>query len=149
MADYFSFWTHGASLIAEYTEEGTNTANVLFIQRAGWGTRVSQNQGTWNWFHLAVPSATELDHWRSYHMHAWLDMEVNNFAVVTDIHVREGANLIYSSGVNITGQNNTFPINLDDGRCSRPLVICVRVRFDRSFGQVIFRGAGVNFKEAS
>lgn len=149
MADYFSFWTHGVSVFPEYTKETTNTANGLQIQRAGWGSRISQNQGTTNWFHLAIPSATELDHWKSYHMHAWLDMEINNYAVVTDIHIREGSNLIYSDSTNLTGQNKTFKLDLDNGRCTRPLVICVKVRFDRDFGQIIFRGAGVNFKEAS
>jgi len=52
MSDTFQFWTHGVSVIPEYTKEYTNHDNGLYMRRAGWGAQVRQKKGTMNWFHL-------------------------------------------------------------------------------------------------
>ena len=61
MSDTFQFWTHGVSVIPEYTKEYTGHDNGLYMRRAGWGTLVKQKANTWNFFHFAIPSATKLD----------------------------------------------------------------------------------------
>jgi len=149
MADTFKFWTHGAALIPEYTAADNGANNGLNIRRAGFGTVVRQTAGTWNWFHLAVPSPTRLDDDVSRHIRAWLDVQVNNFAVITHIHVREGGSLLHSMSLNHTGQNGIVNINVPDGSVSRPICICVRARFDTNAGMIIFRGAGMEFEEVT
>ena len=42
MSDTFRFWTHGASVIAEYTKEYTGTDNGLYMRRAGWGAQIDK-----------------------------------------------------------------------------------------------------------
>lgn len=154
MSDTFSFWTHGADVIVEYTKEYTGHDNGLYMRRAGWGAQIRQNEDTSNWFHFAIPSATKLDDDNVSHYHAWLRARVNNDAVIDRVHVREaagpqsGSPVIFDSGaINITGQDNEFSFNLPDQRCTGPLVMCVHVKFEGENGEVVFAGAGGWFEE--
>ena len=154
MSDTFQFWTHGADVIVEYTKEYTGTDNGLYLRRAGWGSQVKQRQGTTNWFHFAIPSATKLDDDNVSHYHAWLRVRVNNDAVIDRVHVREAGGpqsnspVIYDSGgLNITGQDTQLSFNLPDQRCTGPLVMCVHVQFEGPQGEVVFAGAGGWFEE--
>ena len=154
MSDTFRFWTHGVSVIPEYTKEYTGTNNGLYMRRAGWGAQIRQKAGTDNWFHFAIPSATELDDDCVDYYHAWLRVRVNNDAVIDRIHIREApgpasnSSLIYDSGaaLNITGQDTELSFNLPDRRCKGSLVMCVHVKFDKDSGEVVFAGAG-SFEE--
>ena len=154
MSDTFQFWTHGVDIAAEYTPEYTGTKNGLYLRRTGWGAQVRQNQGTENWFHLPIPSATRLDDDNVDYYHVWLRVKVNNNAILDRVHVRQAAgpgglaDLIYDSGtLNITGQDTTLSFNLPDHRCKGPLCICTHVKFDGENGEVIFGGAGGWFEE--
>jgi hypothetical protein len=154
MSDGFRFWTHGVSVIPEYTKEYTGTDNGLYMRRAGFGAVIRQNVGTSNWFHFAIPSATELDDDNVSRYHAWLRFKINTGAVITNIHVRENnaANsncpvIWQNNSLSITGQDTEYSIDLPDTRCYGPLVICVRVVFEAAGGEVTFTGAGGHFEE--
>ena len=154
MSDTFQFWTHGVSVVPEYTKEYTGHDNGLYMRRAGWGTQIKQKKGSSNWFHFAIPSATKLDDDNVSHYHAWLRVRVNNDAAMDRVHVREApgpqsnSSLIYDSGaINITGQDNTFSYNLPDNKCKGPLVMCIHVKFEGTKGEIVFAGAGGWFEE--
>ena len=53
MSDQFNFWTHGAAVIVQHTQEYTGHDYGLFLERGGHGAIVQQRQGTGNWFHFA------------------------------------------------------------------------------------------------
>ena len=153
MSDGFRFWAHGVSVIPEYTKEYTGTDNGLYMRRAGWGALIRQNVGTANWFHFAIPSATELDDDNVSYYHAWLRFRINTGAVIKAIHVRENRKnsecpvLWRNDSLTITGQDTEYSINLPDRRCRGPLVICVKVHFEADNGEVVFTGAGGHFEE--
>ena len=154
MSDTYQFWTHGVSVIPEYTKEYTGHDNGLYLRRAGWGAQIRQKKGTTNWFHLAIPSATKLDDDSVDHYHAWLRLRINNDATIDNVHVREApgpqsnSSVIYNSGsINITGQDTQMSFNLPDNRCKGPLVICVHVKFEGDKGEIIFAAAGGWFEE--
>ncbi len=154
MSDTFKFWTHGAGVIPEFTKEYTGTKNGLFLRRAGWGAQVKQKEKTDNWFHLTIPSATELDDDRVSRYHAWLRVRVNNDALIDRVHIREAQGpqssspVIHDSGrINITGQDTELSFNIRDERCKGPLVMSVHARFDTDDGEIVFAGAGAWFEE--
>ena len=155
MSDTFKFWSHGASVIPEYTKVYTGHNNGLFLRPTGYGAIVRQRGGTWNWFHIAIPTPTRLDDDRSDHFYAWLRADVNNFAVIKEVNIHEAvagnsSPRIYSSGsLNHTGTAQTFNFNVPNGSCTGPLVMSIRVQFDTREGQIIFRGAGAHFEEAT
>jgi hypothetical protein len=146
-------WTHGVSVIPEYTKEYTGHDNGLYMRRAGWGAQVKQKKGTKNWFHFAIPSATTLDNCNVDYYHAYLRVRVNNDALIDEVHVRVAAGpesnspVIYKKAYNITGQDTTLSFNLPNQRCTGPLVICVHVVFEEDDGEVVFAGAGGWFEE--
>lgn len=153
MSDEFRFWIHGVAVIPEYTKEYTGHDNGLYMRRSGFGAQIRQKKGSSNWFHLAIPSATELDDDNVSYYHAWLRFKINTGAVIQRIHVRENSKtchsaLIWDSGpLTVTGQCTEYSINLPDRRCRGPLVICVLVFFEADNGEVIFTGAGGHFEE--
>jgi hypothetical protein len=152
MSESYAFWTHGVSVQAEWTDPGRG----LSIRRAGWGAEITQPKGTNNWFHFAIPSATQLDDEVVDYYHAWLRVNVNNDAAIRRFHIRHASGpnsacpVIYRNDeMNITGQDTELVFNLDDQRCKGPLVMCVYVEFDGDSGKVVFAGAGVHFEELS
>ena len=153
MGDTFHFWTHGVSVVPEFTKEYTGTNNGLFLQRAGWGATVRQTRGTDNWFHFAIPSPTWLDDDEVYHPTVWVRVKVNNGAVIDQVRVHEATGssanspIIFDSGpINITGQDTQLDFN-PGGVAQGPLVICVHARFDDESAEIIFAGAGGWFEE--
>lgn len=154
MSDTFHFWTHGVNVVPEYTKEYTGHDNGLYLRRAGWGAQIKQRIDTSNWFHFAIPSATQLDDDNVDYYHAWLRVRVNNDAAIKRVHVREASGpnsacpVIHDTGtINITGQDTQLSFNLRDQRCKGPLVICVYVEFEGDNGEVVFTGAGGWFEE--
>lgn len=153
MSDGFRFWTHGVSVIPEFTKEYTGTDNGLYMQRMGFGTIIRQRIGTFNWFHFAIPSATELDDDNVSYWHAWVRFKINTGAVIKEItvhqnHKNSASPRIWQSGpITITGQDTEYSINLPDTQCRGPLVICVLVHFEAAGGEVFFTGAGAHFEE--
>ena len=153
MSQRFHFWTHGVSVIPEYTRESTGTENGLYIRRSGHGAIIRQNVGTSNWFHFAIPTATVLHERNVEYYDAWLRFKINTGAVIKTIHVRQNpensqSELIWNSGeITISGQDTEYAINLPDHKCRGPLVICVNVYFEADGGEIVFTGAGGHFEE--
>lgn len=153
MSDGFRFWIHGSSVIPEYTKEYTGHDNGLYLRRTGYGAIVRQNVGTGNWFHFAIPSATELDDDNVSYYHAWLRFKINTGAVIQKIAVRHNKKnsecpvIWRNDTLSISGQDTEYSINLPDARCKGPLVICVYVFFEAEGGEVLFTGAGGHFEE--
>lgn len=167
MSDEFVFWTHGVAVIPEYTTEYTGKETChnkklpynLYMKRTGQGTFIRQTEGTCNWFHFAIPSATKLDNDNVSHFHAWLRVRVNNSAIINAVHIwkaqgQSGAEeRIYNSqdpntpSLNETGQHRTLDFDLPDDRCEGPLVMCVHVSFNKKGGELVFEGAGARFEE--
>ena len=152
--DTFIFWTHGISVVPEFTKEYTGHDNGLYMRRAGFGAQIIQKKGTTNWFHFAIPSATKLDNDNVDYYHAWLRCRVNNGAVIDSIHIRQAPGpkssspVIYDAGkLNITGQDTELKFDLPDEQCKGPLVMCVHVKFEQDNGEVVFSGAGGWFEE--
>jgi hypothetical protein len=155
------FWTHGTSVIPEQTPYLTGASNGLQILRAGWGARVSQNPGTRNWFHFAIPTPTILDHRRVDLKRLWLRARVSDGPVIEQVDVRmqtsEGdateliARLDRDDGVHFTGRAGQFEFDTPDKRCVGPVVLCVNVNFVPDMRPpenfVFFWGAGADFEE--
>lgn len=154
MSDTFKFWNHGVSIVPEYTREYTGTNNRLFMRRTGFGTIIRQRGGTWNWFHIPIPSPSRLDDDASTTYSASLRAEINDFATIQEVNIHEAVSGSSSPGifhrnVNLTGRAETFNFDLLAKECTGPLTMSIRVRFDTNNGQIIFRGAGVQFEEAT
>ncbi len=158
MSDTFKFWTHGVSVIPEYTKQYTGHDNGLFMRRAGWGALVRQNANTENWFHFAIPSATMLDDDRVSHYRAWLRVKVNHYAVIDNIQIREATGpsiespVIYNThdqdaGFSISDQQGEFSFELHHSSCTGPLLMCVHAIFNEDAGEILFVAAGGWFEE--
>lgn len=156
MSENFTFWTHGVSVVPEYTKEYTGHDLNLYMRRAGWGTQIRQARGTSNWFHFAIPSATKLDNDDVDRYHAWLRGSINNHAIITRVRFHEASSrrnapVVFDSGpLNIIGRELDEDYNLPDRISVGPLVMSVNVEFRGTateFGEVLFTGAGTRFEE--
>jgi hypothetical protein len=150
MSDTFIFWTHGVNVIPEFTKEYTGHDNGLYMRRGGGGTQIRQRQGTTNWFHFAIPSATKLDDENVDYKHAWLRGTINTHATIKSVHIREGGSsppIKKWDRLTLTGRTLDESFNLPDKRTKGPLVMDVFVDFNEDGGEVTFTGAGVWFEE--
>ncbi|MBV1924769.1 MAG: hypothetical protein KUG68_12155 [Flavobacteriaceae bacterium] len=152
MAELFRFWSHGVSLVPQFTQVFTNTNNGLRMECADWGTKVSQNAGTDNWFHFPLTSATSLDGDGAVINSAFFLADINNDATISGIHLTmidqspatKDPILLINQNLNITGQNDRFDFNFRQRIVGGALVLSIKVRFDRDNGSVIFKSAGAN-----
>lgn len=155
MAELFRYWTHGTNIIPEYTKEHTKTQNGLYMRRAGWGTQVKQHGNTFNWFHFPLTSASALDGDPATINRVYLKADINNHAVITDIHVTmidqssatPGAVPFLKKKVNLTGTSNVFSFPFPNYLLGGALVLSVKVKFESPKGEVIFKAAGSNLFE--
>lgn len=163
MSQTFKFWTHGVDVIPEQTKEYTKTNNGLYMLRAGWGAHIYQEFGGFNWFHFAIPSATELNGKPVYYLHdpdpkkppipnAWLLLKISKGAEIVQVDFREatgkGSNspiILKMDKLTITDQDTTVNFYIPGKRCDGPLAMCVKVNFKQEGknGFVQFAGAGV------
>lgn len=162
MSQTFKFWTHGVAVIPEETKEYTNTINGLFMKREGQGAKIKQKIGTDNWFHFAIPSATELiDSKKAVnYIQARLRVRINKDATIDKVHIWEASGpktnitrIYYTEDpsivppfIPIVGQDTELDFNLIGKICKGPVVICVHVKFTGDNGEVVFTGAGVMFE---
>ena len=152
MAELFRFWSHGVSLVPQFTQVFTNTNNGLKMECADWGTKVSQNAGTDNWFHFPLTSATSLDGGGAVINSAFFLADINNDATIKRIHLTmidqspatQDPILLINQSLNITGQNDRFDFNFRQSIVGGALVLSLNVKFDRDNGSVIFKSAGAN-----
>lgn len=158
---YANFWTHGVQTIVENPELARR------IQHAGWGTLVEQEySASIGWFHLPLHSSTELvAPYRHSIAHDTLSRtallgavrlkaRLNEYARISEFHLRAGEQLIRTSSPNIAGLHEVdvwFDVRTSGGNHylvdQVPLVLCVRVEFTNTEppGQVIFFGAGAYY----
>lgn len=94
-----AMWTHGTSVTVEVD------ANVEFIQRYGFFTRIIGKPNTTNWYHFAIPTAVIVDNRRLVWVRAMLRfLTGGTTAVVRDVHVYDGeARIIAHQAVNLSG----------------------------------------------
>lgn len=145
MSRYCSFWTHGTSVQVKRPDL------VRIINRRSFGTMISQNAGTTNWFYFAIPTPTILADARVDHTDAYLSGGVNENAKLDRMHVWEGdMNLERFNGLEIVNQRR-FDIErgITTDRGPRGgLMICAYVKFltGRPRPEVWFNGAGARFR---
>ena len=143
MTDRFDYYIHGVNVQIEYTHAELG----LYVRRAGFGTVIRQNQGTSNWFHLAIPTPTFLDDGKVNYLWARLRGWINNGATVEQVHVWHGRSRILTNNVSLSARDIDEPFDLSKARCTNPIVMCVFVNFDGEDGEIRFDGAGVQFEE--
>lgn len=152
MAKYYNYSVHGVSTDIEYPGRLTdrNGNGPAYPRRAGWGTQIYQKEG-FNWFHFALPTPTRI---RSNNKimiwSAYFDVEIGGAAELSKIDVREGeGNIIYSKTTHLKQGKHSESFSLRSA-ANKPIVISVRVDFNSEWspgvGEVIFRGAGGNFR---
>jgi hypothetical protein len=154
----FILWTHGVSVIPEFTKAYTYTENNLSIRPTGFGSIVKQKMGTENWFHFAIPSGSKLcgipgDAWVSLEQ-IHLRFKINTGAVIKQItaHHNNQPNSssprFFDSGpLVITGQDTEYSAAINPHiKCKGPIVICARVFWEADNGEITFAGAGARFE---
>lgn len=167
MADSYKMWIHGVNVVAQHTALSNEDDRGLFMMPLSWGMVVRQDAGTYNWFHLALPTPTRLDDHPSYHYDAWLNVEIADQAEITDAHVYNVIGPHDRTSFSKTPINDPIPpagyrsfsgqleFDLRDLNAVGPMVLSVRVEFDGALGgpaeqrQITFWGAGAHFEEIS
>jgi len=149
----YHFFTHGTSVQVEYPKR------VEYLRRAGFYTKITQNAGTDNWFHFAIPTPTKHDNNDMEHYDVYLRAWVNENARVADVHVWDGNRRVQNFGG--SGEpKGTPPLpfvnqvidwygNIPDQKVKYGLVVCVHVEFltGAPKGEVHFIGAGACFND--
>lgn len=142
MAEWI-FCVHGINTQVEYPDR------LHSIRRqTNKGTVIRQN-AEGNWFHLAIPTPTQLRSDRVEGLRAFFRGKINGQATVTKVHVRHGLDRVYSSGdISLTGRDLSENYSLSEMRCTRPLAISVYVDFEDG-GRIEFHDAGAKFKDTT
>ena len=148
----WTYCTHGVNVAVEFPDR------ISVIQRAGWGTRVSQPANTWNWFHLATPTANQLDGTETVkHESVFLKARLNPNAVIKRVHVWVGnRRVIAQEELDLRGPEVFHQVEVahdqvrdKQGRWAG-MVICVYVEFltGAPTGEVVFEGAGATSEKS-
>lgn len=148
----WTYWTHGVNVVVEFPDK------IGIIRRAGWGTLVSQPAKTWNWFHVAIPTANQLDGTETVkHESAFVKVRLNENARITKVHVWVGnRRVIAQEGLDLRGPDVFHQVELAhdqvrdlQGRWAG-MVICVFVEFltGTPAGEVVFEGAGATSEKS-
>lgn len=61
MANRYDFWTHGITAIIHDPRPAKEGGPVQFLERAGHGITLKQEDDTFNWFFLPIPTPTVLN----------------------------------------------------------------------------------------
>lgn len=141
------FWTHGVATILEHPERAKLRAHT------GMGTIVEQDAGTDGWFHIPIPTPCILDKGRTCVRYFALAAKVNANATIDRLHLRRGADLVFTKRVAFTNTevNEVFDnpdVSTASGASSGAgITLCVHVVFldGTQRGQVKFYGAGAAF----
>lgn len=163
MSDRSRYWSHGVDVQVQFTKEypaGDGVAGIPgytipgepdagtpeFIVRNSHGATIIQDGNargqSCNWFHLPIPTATQLidkdvDVWN-----AFLMANVNGQATITNVHIYMGDSNIYRrDGLTWSDQTLNETFDVPNVRCTAPLLMCVKVYFENG-GRVTFVGAG-------
>jgi len=137
MSDRSKFMCHGVDV---HVQNEPNRARE--VKRYGQGTRVRQGSGS-NWFHFAIPTATQLvdkpvEVWNTY-----LKAEINGNATIVSVHTYMGQTRIDKrDGLTLSNRHplsETFDVS--NRKLTDPLVMCVHVEFEEG-GEITFIGAG-------
>jgi hypothetical protein len=147
MPQRHDYWTHGVATILEFP----NLAKVR--AHTGMGTFVEQDAGTYGWFHIPIPTPSILDEGHTYFRYFCLVAKVNENATIDLLHLRRGADLVFSKTVAFTNTtvNQVFDnpdVSTAFGASSGAgMTLCVHVAFldGMKRGRVEFYGAGAAF----
>jgi len=152
MSELFKFWSHGVALVPQFSKPFTNTDNGLNMERADWGTKVSQDANTSNWFHFPLTSGSTLDGDGAVINRAFFLADINRDAVIKRIHVTmidqspltPDPILLVNDTVNFTNVNDRFNFNFRTSILSGALVLSAYAEFQKSTGEIIFKSAGAD-----
>jgi hypothetical protein len=150
MANRFDFWTHGIATILESPQRAK-----LVQHRSDIGTLVQQIGDTDGWFHIPIPTPSNLEgDATTFIVGFYLSVKVNDNAKIDVIHLRRGRDLIFSQKVSFVGTtiNQIFDILPDESTSiGKPsgsgITVSIHVQFltGTPIGQVEFSGAGGAF----
>lgn len=152
MAELFKFWSHGVALVPQFSKPFTNTDNGLRMERADWGTKVSQDANSSNWFHFPLTSGSTLDGDGAVINRAFFLADINRDAVIKRIHVTmidQSPNtpnpiLLVNDAVNFTNVNDRFEFKFRTSILGGALVLSAYAEFQESSGEIIFKSAGAD-----
>ena len=156
MAELFKFWSHGVALVPQFSKPFTNTDNGLHMERADWGTKVSQDTNTSNWFHFPLTSGSTLDGDGAFINRAFFLAAINRDAAIRRIHVTmidqspltQSPILLVNDNVNFTNVDDRFNFSFRDTLLAGALVLSVYAEFARETGEIIFKSAGADTFES-
>lgn len=157
-----AYWTHGVNTIAEFPER------CISIRRTGYGTIVQQGEDVPevhnNWFHQPLHTVIGINDQYSKIVKVKFHIKLNEFAVLREIHVRYGHELIYDEEYTRDKKEISRELLLgkedEDGTMVYPslsgigpeklqsgLTLCLRIEFiDGPMpGEVIFYGSGLSY----
>jgi hypothetical protein len=116
--------------------------NAREVRRNSQGTRVRQDNGS-NWFHFAIPTATQLVDRSVEIWNAYLKADMNGNATIVAVHTYMGQTRIdRRDGLTLSNRHpldQTFDVT--NRTLTDPLVMCVKVDFEEG-GEIVFIGAG-------
>ena len=153
--ELYSFWTHGNVVQPE------NPNALQSIVRIGWGTQIRGKSGAASWFHIAIPTSTELGNRHIQLAAVYLLFKVDG-ASVRNLHVYDGPRKIKAfDGLPIkpredltTGivPGNTWAIN-PPLAISFGVSLAINVQFSAIIDgsatgplDILFSGAGADFR---
>jgi hypothetical protein len=149
MAPRHDFWTHGVATVVELPQLAKLRVHC------GIGTFVEQDAGTSGWFHIPIPTPSILDEGQTYFRYFALVASVNANATIDILHLRRGADLVFSKSVAFTNTrvNQVFDnpdVHTAAGASTGAgMTLCVHVTFldGTPRGRVEFYGAGAAFSQ--
>ena len=141
MSDRSKFWCHGVDVHVQDEPD-----QAISVRRNSQGTRVRQDSGS-NWFHFAIPTATQLVDRDVEIWNAYLNADMNANSTIVAVHIYMGAKpeATRIHEVNSVTWSNRHPLNASfdvrNRKIIAPLVMCIKVEFERG-GEITFCGAG-------
>ena len=141
MPDRSKFWCHGVDV---HVQDEPNSAQQ--IRRNKEGTRIRQDSGS-NWFHFAIPTATQLVDRDVEIWNAYLKADINGNATIVAVHIYMGGmpEAVRIHEVNDITWSNRHPLDetfdVSNRRLTAPIVMCIKVDFETG-GEITFAGAG-------
>ena len=147
MPQRHDYWTHGVATVVEFPQLAkVNVHN-------GFGTTVEQDANTGGWFHIPFATPSMLQDAGTGIRFFALVARVNENAKVDALHLRRGADLIFSTAVSFTNTSINQVFEMPDVHTSigastgAGITLCIHVSFltGTPRGRVEFFGAGAAF----
>jgi hypothetical protein len=112
------------------------------------GTVITQQKGTGNWIHFAMPSPKYINDKPMKIVKIWLRYSINDNAVIDAISIHDESVSVYESQLHLVGRKNELlEKSISPHQISSGIVISVHVGFTDDGGEVNFVGAGMQMDE--